>query len=147
MLNIGWDVINLPCIPPLFKIVWWVAMKMDRFHIAQTTFSWGQFLFTLSWSQWTIWYPWKIFLWGGCKVGLISCQPNCLVFYSCFQGFFKLKLHNFNLKYWHFQWSKTFSFFPVITLDSYQTFNTLIYSIVTTRNFLKHDSHFRHVLI
>ena len=39
---------------------------------------------------------------GRCKVGLIRRQPNCLVFYSRFQRLFKLKLHNINLKYWHF---------------------------------------------
>ena len=101
----------------------------------------------LRWSQWTIWYPWKIFLWGGCKVGLISRRPNCLVFYSCFQRFFKLKLYIFNLKYWQsqFSWAKNFFFFffSVIPLDSYLTFNTLIYSTVTTRNFLKNYTHFR----
>ena len=30
----------------------------------------------LSWSLWTIWCPWKIVLGAGCKVGLISRQPN-----------------------------------------------------------------------
>ena len=30
--------INLLCIPSLFKIVYWVAMEMVRFHITQTVF-------------------------------------------------------------------------------------------------------------
>ena len=97
-------------------------------HSPNHIFSSGKILFALSLSQWTICYPWKIVLWGGCKVGLISRRPSCLVTYFCFQRLFLFKLHIFNLKILARLVKHVFYiFFPVVTLDSYLIFNTWIY--------------------
>ena len=61
--------------------------RMERFHIAQTTFFLA-FFFVFSWSQWTIWYQWKIVLLGECKVGLISRRPNCFSILFLFSAIF-----------------------------------------------------------
>ena len=83
---------------------------MERFHIAQTTFLLGTIFFRILLVPVYNLVPMKIVLWAGCKVGLINRRPHCLVFYSCFQQFFLLKLHIFNLKIGTFSSAKKIFF-------------------------------------
>ena len=64
---------------------------------------------------------------------------NCIIFYSCFQRLIYSGYIFSTQSIGTLSWAKKkiIFFFPVITLDSYLSFNTLIYSTVTTRNFFK----------
>ena len=62
ILQTSWIMINLLCIPSLFR--------------NQTGFFFWTNHFAFILSLWTIWCPWKIVLGAGCKVGLTSRRPN-----------------------------------------------------------------------